>query len=500
MSSEPVSSSPASFADRSAAHAKPSFYRTAVLRAFGDMTRGHLRLELPDGTVHEIGNHAAALTLRLPLALPAAAHIRVKREAFFKKCILAGDIGFAESFIDGDWETPHLAAVIAWFLLNVDSAPTLSGSTKKQAQSWALNLLRYTNRLGHLLRPNSHEESFEDWVTNRFGRRLFNTFFKTYTEKVWGIPCHEIRAEWAAQRIKDLSFGSAVRQALFPKREDGPKSLIREFHYPRLGPGMMWEMLQDRIASLGGSVRTREEVTEVHHDGHQVTHVVTRSGNHRPTDIHAPQFISTMALDDLIARLRPAPPAEVVHAAASLRYRDFVLVGLVVRRTGLFADNWLYIHSPNVRVGRIQNFGNWSPDLVPDPGTSSIGMEYFCNRGDSTWTLPDDEFVHLASREVEQLGLARAADVAWGVVIRQPKAYPVYDTEYRRHLDVLRNWLPKLTNFQTIGRNGQHRYNNQDHSMLTAMAAVDAIAAGSSEKSAIWDVNAEDDYHEAVKK
>lgn len=346
---------------------------------------------------------------------------------------------------------------------------------------------------GARLRPNSHEESFEDWVTNRFGRRLFNTFFKTYTEKVWGIPCHEIRAEWAAQRIKDLSFGSAVRQAVFPKREDGPKSLIREFHYPRLGPGMMWEMLQDRIASLGGSVRTREEVTEVHHDGHQVTHVVTRSGNHRPTDIHAPQFISTMALDDLIARLRPAPPAEVVHAAASLRYRDFVLVGLVVRRTGLFADNWLYIHSPNVRVGRIQNFGNWSPDLVPDPGTSSIGMEYFCNRGDSTWTLPDDEFVHLASREVEQLGLARAADVAWGVVIRQPKAYPVYDTEYRRHLDVLRNWLPKLTNFQTIGRNGQHRYNNQDHSMLTGLAAVHRILG---EPADPWAVNTERSYYE----
>jgi protoporphyrinogen oxidase len=346
---------------------------------------------------------------------------------------------------------------------------------------------------GARLRPNSREESFEDWVTNRFGRQLFNTFFKTYTEKVWGIPCHEIRAEWAAQRIKDLSFGSAVRQALFPKRDSGPKSLINEFHYPRLGPGMMWERLQDRIALLGGSVRTREEVTEVHHDGRQVTHVVTRSGNHRTSDIHAPQFISTMALDDLIARLRPAPPAEVLHAAASLRYRDFVLVGLVVRRTGLFADNWLYIHSPNVRVGRIQNFGNWSADLVPEPGTSSIGMEYFCNRGDSTWNLPDEDFVRLASREMEQLGLARSADVAWGVVIRQPKAYPVYDTTYRRHLDVLRAWLPKLSNFQTIGRNGQHRYNNQDHSMLTGLAAVHRIMG---EPTDPWEVNTERSYYE----
>jgi protoporphyrinogen oxidase len=346
---------------------------------------------------------------------------------------------------------------------------------------------------GARLRPNSREESFEDWVTNRFGRRLFDTFFKTYTEKVWGIPCHEIRAEWAAQRIKDLSFGSAVRQALFPKRNAGPKSLISEFHYPRLGPGMMWEMLQDRIALLGGSVRTREEVTEVHHDGHQVSHVVTRSGNNRTADIHAPQFISTMALDDLIARLRPAPPAEVLHAAASLRYRDFVLVGLVVRRTGLFADNWLYIHSPNVRVGRIQNFGNWSADLVAEPGTSSIGMEYFCNRGDSTWNMPDEDFVRLASKEMEQLGLAKASDVAWGVIIRQPKAYPVYDTTYRRHLDVLRAWLPKLSNFQTIGRNGQHRYNNQDHSMLTGLAAVHRIMG---EPADPWEVNTERSYYE----
>jgi protoporphyrinogen oxidase len=256
---------------------------------------------------------------------------------------------------------------------------------------------------------------------------------------------------------------------------------------------MMWEMLQDRIALLGGSVRTREEVTEVHHDGQQVTHVVTRSSNNRTADIHAPQFISTMALDDLIARLRPAPPAEVLHAAASLRYRDFVLVGLVVRRTGLFADNWLYIHSPNVRVGRIQNFGNWSADLVPEPGTSSIGMEYFCNRGDSTWTQPDDEFVRLASKELEQLGLAKASDVAWGVVIRQPKAYPVYDTTYRGHLDVLRAWLPKLSNFQTIGRNGQHRYNNQDHSMLTGLAAVHRIMGDSADP---WEVNTERSYYE----
>ena len=346
---------------------------------------------------------------------------------------------------------------------------------------------------GARMRRNQQEESFEDWVTNRFGRRLFETFFKTYTEKVWGIPCHEIRAEWAAQRIKDLSFGSAVRQALLPKKDSGPKSLIREFNYPRLGPGMMWEKLQDRITALGGTVRTREEVQEVHHDRHRVTHVVARSGNLPPHDVHADHFISTMALDDLIGRLRPSPPPEVLHAAASLRYRDFILVGLVLRRAGLFADNWLYIHSPNVRVGRIQNFGNWSADMVPDPGTSSIGMEYFCNRGDHTWNLRDEDLVRLASREVEQLGLAHASDVDWGVVIRQPKAYPVYDTTYRRHLTTLRNWLPSLNNFQTIGRNGQHRYNNQDHSMLTGLAAVHRILGESADP---WEVNTERSYYE----
>jgi len=343
------------------------------------------------------------------------------------------------------------------------------------------------------IRRNSQEESFEDWVINRFGRRLYDTFFKTYTEKVWGIPCHEIRAEWAAQRIKDLSFGSAVRQALLPHRHSGPKSLIREFQYPRLGPGMMWEKLQDRITALGGTVRTREEVLEVHHDGRRVTHVVARPRNDPAHEVHADQFISTMALDDLIARLRPGPPPEVVHAAASLRYRDFILVGLVVRRTGLFADNWLYIHSPNVRVGRIQNFGNWSADLVPVPGTSSIGMEYFCTRGDDTWNLPDEDLVQLASRELEQLGLARAAEVDWGAVIRQPKAYPVYDTTYRRHLTTLRTWLQNLTNFQTIGRNGQHRYNNQDHSMLTGLAAVHRILG---EPTDPWEVNTERSYYE----
>ncbi len=336
------------------------------------------------------------------------------------------------------------------------------------------------------------EITFEDWVTNRFGRRLFETFFKTYTEKVWGISCKELQAEWAAQRIKDLCLLTAVRHALWPKRDNGPKSLIDQFYYPRLGPGMMWERLQEQVEERGGVVKTRSEVVEIHHGSGRIAGVTLRNEEGVST-IPAEQVISTMALDDLILRMRPAPPAPVVQAARSLRYRDFVMVGLILRQPTLFADNWIYIHSPNVMVGRIQNFGNWSPDLVPDPQTSSLGMEYFCNRGDSTWRSSDDELVLLASEEIETLGLARRRDVAWGTVIRQPKAYPVYDADYQRHLGTIRHWLTSLENFQTIGRNGQHRYNNLDHSMLTGLAAVHRLLGEGTDP---WQVNTESSYHE----
>ena len=337
------------------------------------------------------------------------------------------------------------------------------------------------------------EITFEDWVTNRFGRRLFETFFKTYTEKVWGISCKELQAEWAAQRIKDLCLMTAVVHALWPKREGGPKSLIDEFYYPRLGPGMMWERLQENVEQLGGVVRTHQEVVEIHHGAGRIEAVALRHGAGETTTVPVDQLISTMALDDLILRMCPAPPSQVVEAARSLRYRDFVMVGLILRRPSLFADNWIYIHSPQVMVGRIQNFGNWSADLVPDPHTSSLGMEYFCNRGDATWTMPDDELVRLASKEIETLGLAKGTDVIWGTVIRQPKAYPVYDADYQRHLETIRTWLTTLQNFQTIGRNGQHRYNNLDHSMLTGLAAVHRILGEGTDP---WQVNTENSYHE----
>ncbi len=342
-------------------------------------------------------------------------------------------------------------------------------------------------------RPRGPSETFEQWVTHRFGRYLYETFFRTYTEKVWGISCRELRADWAAQRIRDLSLLTAVRHALWPSRGVGPRSLIDQFHYPRLGPGMMWERLRDQVEQSGGTVQTQQEVTEIHHRSGRVVSLSLRHMDGRTTTLPVAEAISTMALDDLIVRLRPAPPAAVIEAARSLRYRDFVLVGLVLRRPGLFADNWLYVHSPEVLVGRIQNFGAWSADLVPDPQASCLGMEYFCNRGDRVWSMTDGDLIRLAAQELELLGLAPRHCLDWGAVIRQPKAYPVYDPHYQRHLETIRSWLTTLANFQTIGRNGQHRYNNMDHSMLTGVSAVHRVLG---EDTDPWAVNVDDSYHE----
>ncbi|MFM7817024.1 MAG: NAD(P)/FAD-dependent oxidoreductase [Verrucomicrobiota bacterium] len=342
------------------------------------------------------------------------------------------------------------------------------------------------------MRPRGQEETFEAWVTNRFGKCLFETFFKTYTEKVWGMSCKEIRAEWAAQRIQDLSFLTAVKKALLPGGGSGPKSLIEQFHYPRLGPGMMWERMADRITERGGSVRTGTEVVRIHHRQGRV-HSAVLLGPNGPQTVQTERMISSMALDDLILRMDPPPPPHVVQAARSLRYRDFLVVGLAINQPSSFADNWIYVHTATVQVGRIQNFGNWSADMVPDSGKSSVGMEYFCNRGDRTWNLSDDALVKLASDEASQLGLLRLSDVRWGKVIRQPKAYPVYDETYRAHLEVIREWLSTLGNFQTIGRNGMHRYNNQDHSMLTGTAAVRRFLGCSDDP---WSVNTERSYYE----
>ena len=345
------------------------------------------------------------------------------------------------------------------------------------------------------VKPYKQEESFEEWVINRFGGRLYMHFFRSYTQKVWGINPREIRADWAAQRIKNLSLFKAVWNAISGANDTA--SLIEEFQYPRLGPGMMWERTAEIINEKGGAVQLKSEVVKVHRDGNRVTSVDVRNWSTEGAPvierIAGDHFINSMAIRDLIQAFDPPPPPEVVAAANRLKYRDFLIVTLVLDHADPFKDNWIYIHSPRVKVGRIQNFRAWSKEMLPNQNTASIGMEYFCQQGDGLWTMSDDELRHLAGSELEELGLARKSDVIDGFVIRQPKAYPVYDGEYREALDVIEDWIRTLVNFQTVGRNGLHRYNNQDHSMLSAMLAARNILG---ENHDVWTVNVERSYHE----
>ncbi len=334
------------------------------------------------------------------------------------------------------------------------------------------------------------EETFEQWVTNRFGKRLYQTFFQTYTEKVWGIPCHRIRADWAAQRIKGLSLKTAVFNALFGAHNT--KTLIKEFRYPVLGPGMMWERFQQVIEAQGGEVQFNTSVIRINREGRRVKSVTVRQGE-EILDIPGHYFISSMPLTQLVLRFDPPPSSEVLTAASELHYRAFILVGLIINQKHLFPDNWIYVHSPNVKVGRIQNFKNWSLAMVPDPGKTSLGMEYFCTEDDDTWILSDRELIRLAASELEKLGLAKAEDVEDGVVIRQSKAYPIYDSHYQKCLHIIQGFLSTVDNLQTIGRNGMYRYNNQDHSMLTGIFAVRNLFG---EDHDLWNVNTERSYYE----
>ena len=339
-------------------------------------------------------------------------------------------------------------------------------------------------------KPKGDEDSLEQWVTNRFGRRLFELFFQSYNEKVWGVPASEIRAEWAAQRIKGLSFFSAAKAAFFGNKGDKIKSLISEFNYPRFGPGQMWDAMTDAIRAQGGEVRLDAPVTRLEIEDGRVVEV--EAGGETYT---LPQeVISSLPLREVVRMARPAAPREVVDAANGLRYRDFLTVALVVDGEDLFPDNWIYIHEPDVRVGRIQNFRSWSPWMVPDPSKACVGMEYFCFVGDDLWTMADDDLVDLAATELEKLRLAPKSKVEKGYAIRVPKAYPIYDADYAERVQVIRGWLDGIENLQQVGRNGLHRYNNSDHSMLTAMRAVENAFEGADHD--IWAVNAESVYHE----
>jgi protoporphyrinogen oxidase len=342
------------------------------------------------------------------------------------------------------------------------------------------------------LKPDLPEDSFEQWVRNRFGDRLYRTFFKTYTEKVWGIPCTEIRSDWAAQRIHGLSFISAVLNAL---RNSGQiKSLIKTFDYPRLGPGMLWESAARKIAAKGGEVLTESRVRRLRHENGKVTSIDIESGGKTQT-IRTDHVVSTMPLSALARQLDPPPPPSVLEAADGLQYRDFLIVALACRKSDVFPDNWIYIHDPGVRVGRIQNFRNWSPDLVAPGNGTVLGMEYFCSRRDDLWKMEDKNLIALAKREIASLGLVAESDLTEGHVVRELNAYPVYDKEYRAHVDTLREYFTRsFTNLQTAGRNGLHRYNNQDHSMLAGHHA--ALTLLGRKGLDPWEVNTERSYYE----
>jgi protoporphyrinogen oxidase len=340
------------------------------------------------------------------------------------------------------------------------------------------------------IKPKGREETFEEWVSNRFGRRLYQHFFKTYTEKLWGVPADEIRAEWAAQRIKGLSFFSAAKSAFFGNSGDKIKSLISEFNYPRYGPGQMWEQMTEDIRAHGGEVRLNAPVTKLVIADGRVSEVIAAGESLEPSHV-----ISSLPLRTTVGIAVPEAPLEVRDAARGLRYREFLTVLLVIRGDDPFPDNWIYIHQPGVRVLRIQNFKSWSPWMVPEGSRSaSIGMEYFCFEGDELWNMSDDQLVEMAGREIEQLHLARASQVEFGFVERVHKAYPIYDELYAERVARIRAWLQTIDNIQQVGRNGLHRYNNSDHSMLTAMRAVDNILLGTNHD--IWAVNAESVYHE----
>jgi protoporphyrinogen oxidase len=366
------------------------------------------------------------------------------------------------------------------------------------------------------LNPRRPERTLEDFLINRFGNTLYRTFFKDYTEKVWGVPCAEISAEWGAQRIKGLSISTAIAHALskpFRGRDTAQKStetsLVERFLYPKLGPGQMWEQVASRVVAAGGEVHLRHRVVGLHREDRTLTAVdVCDANTGAVRRVACDQLISTMPVKELVGLLQPED-RQVMNIASQLPYRDFMTAGLLVRRmrgghgesaaNGMPPDNWIYIQEPDVKLGRLQVFNNWSPALVADPATIWLGLEYFCAEGDALWNMADGAFLSFAANELAKIGLIAAEDVLDGTVVRVPKAYPAYFGAYNQ-IGLVRDWLDTFTNLYPVGRNGMHRYNNQDHSMLAAKAAVECIVSGSADKSALWSVNVEDEYHESASK
>jgi len=350
------------------------------------------------------------------------------------------------------------------------------------------------------LNPTQDPKTFEDWVVNQFGERLFQIFFKTYTEKVWGMNCREISADWAAQRIKGLSLAAAIQHALRPRTGDSPdvvKTLIDSFRYPRRGPGMVWEVCAEKVRRHGGAVLLGRKVTGCRFDSARKLWAITcRGAGGKIEEYWAEHLVSSMPVRELLAQIQPQLPPSAVQAAAALRYRDFLTVGLILPDNQRFSDNWIYIHDPRVKVGRVQNYKSWSPEMVPDSSCCSYGLEYFCFEGDELWSAPDHQLIDLAKKEIEQVGLAKGQDVRDGCVIRQKKAYPVYDDRYQDCVRVIRGALAAhCPTLHLVGRNGMHKYNNQDHAMMTGLLTARNILSGARAYD-VWSVNQDAEYHE----
>lgn len=354
--------------------------------------------------------------------------------------------------------------------------------------------------------PNEKPETFHEWVANQFGERLFSIFFKTYTEKVWGMSCDEISADWAAQRIKGLdlysAMANALRQSIRPQKSaigpDGKviKTLIQSFQYPRKGPGMMWDAAARKTREQGGEIHMGQTLSGLSYDADSGIWTITATKEDGETATYeARNVISSAPITELVASLDVSD--ECRTSASKLRYRDFLTVALVVDKPDLFPDNWIYIHDPSVKVGRIQNFRSWSPEMIPNPDHSCLGLEYFCFEGDGLWTSSDEDLIALAKKELEQIGLAKPEDIPDGCVVRQKKAYPVYDDSYKENVAAIRSELEqKFPSLHLVGRNGMHKYNNQDHAMMTSMLTTKNIIAGE-KLFDIWNVNEDAEYHES---
>jgi len=342
--------------------------------------------------------------------------------------------------------------------------------------------------------PYKTEDTFDKWVTNRFGKELYLMFFKSYTEKVWGIPCEELAAEWVAQRIKGLSLREAIKNAFF--NDSKITTLITEFSYPKYGPGMMYNFMKDRVNQNGGEVILNTEVKKINLEGNKIKSIITGTSEGEKEET-ADNYISSIPLNTLIRLMGDSVPNEVKEAAKGLKFRSFLTVNVVINEKEVFPDNWIYVHSPEVQLGRIQNFKNWSQYMCKDSNYTNLGLEYFCNEGDELWNMKDDDLIQFALKEMEAIKISKASNFMNGFVVRVPNAYPLYAFDYQDKLKIIKEFLSKIENLQTIGRSGMFKYNNMDHSVLSGIYAADNILG---ENHNIWDINADEEYHEEAKK